>query len=378
MEYLETDITTEETEIRGKQPWLGAFLGFFGFSCVGYFYAQRFLRGGIILFLETVGFCTFFTLMFFEEIPFVPFVTTSCVLLLTFKLYVTIDVFRSIKTQNLVDFENYRTQRKDPWGAVFWTFLWPGLGHVYLRRWKWFVIIVILNFIVFIPIEKVSDSRTIQIAVQILFNCVYSSIIALHCFYLCNKKMLRAWKIRHVYYAGGYQCLSQYISFLIVLVLVINFGQLYRIPSDSMSPTILAGDSVFVSKVSYRKKFPLPGDMVVFQRDGLPWPNVIKRVVALGGQIVEVNDEGVLFVDGEEFHCEGLIYKVDKKVLNILKNRKYLKNGKYQVPEGCYYVIGDNYSYSYDSRDFGPLNKDEIIGKAIRIMPKASSWWNTD
>ena len=377
MEYTEEDVQPEEMVIRGKQPWLGAFLNFFGFSGIGYFYSQDFLKGIVVLLLATAIYCTCFSLIFFEPIPLVPLILCTGALLLALSLYVTIDVFRTIKKRNSSNFEHFRKQHKDPWRAVFWTFLWPGLGHAYLRRWISFILISLLNLFAFVAIEKISNPLLNNVIFYAGFQVTYCGIFALHCYWLCIRNSSQGYKIRYALYAIGYRGLCKCLSILFLLVFVMNVGQLYRTPGESMAPTILPGDSVFVSKVAYWHDSPVPGDMIVFQKEA--WPvSYIKRVVAVGGQTVEVNDNGILFVDGEEFYCENLTYHIDKKALKFLRNREFLIDGKYQVPDDCYYVIGDNYSYSYDSRNFGPLKKDEIIGKAIRIIPKTAFWWNTD
>ena len=377
MEHIDTSIQPQETVVHGKQPWLGAFLNFFGFSFVGYFYARCFLKGIVIVLLETLFSFAFLALMLVEKTPFVPFVFGACIIFLAFKLYISIDIFKIIEKQNSVNFENKRKQQKDPWRAVFFSFLWPGLGHAYLRRWIWFIVISAFNLVIIIVIELVSNLILNNVLSFIVYEVIYCGLFATHCYWLCTKQFSFSYNARHILYAIGYRGLYQSIDVLSLLLFMINIGQIYRIPSNpSMAPTAVAGDSVFVNKVAYWNDLPQIGDVIVFQKESNP--PLLKRVVAVGGQTVTVNNEGVLFVDGKEFSFEGVKYHIEKRDLHTLIDRKFLRDGAYQVPLEYYFVIGDNYSCSYDSRDCGPIEKNEIIGKAIHFIPGFLSWWNSD
>lgn len=179
------------------------------------------------------------------------------------------------------------------------------------------------------------------------------------------------------------------IAFVIALVIKTFLLQAFYIPSASMEPTLLIGDRVLVEKVSYRLSEPDRGDVVVFEKDlvalddpaageqpfyidivdafrglfGFPTgtsQDFIKRVIAVGGDTVEGRD-GEVFVNGEA---------IDEPYLP--EGTTTSEFAEQPVPEGEVFVMGDNRSNSDDSRNFGPIEQDKIIGRAfVLIWPPA-------
>jgi signal peptidase I len=134
----------------------------------------------------------------------------------------------------------------------------------------------------------------------------------------------------------------------------------FRIPSDSMAPTLRPGDQVLVDKRAYRDADPRRGDLAVFRapRTG---EILLKRVVAVGGDTVGIED-GVLVVDGrrprEPYADPDAIDSV------------YF--GPVRVRRGTVFVLGDNRANSEDSRDFGAIPTGRLIGRVrARIWPPA-------
>lgn len=136
----------------------------------------------------------------------------------------------------------------------------------------------------------------------------------------------------------------------------------FFIPSESMEPVLQVGDRLLVSKLSYRIGDPDPGDIVVFRTPaalpGAETDELIKRVVAVGGQTVE-GDGGRLFVDGspvvEDYLPEGTFTRAFGPVF---------------VPRGHVFVMGDNRPSSQDSRFFGAVPESQIVGRAFaRFWP---------
>lgn len=175
------------------------------------------------------------------------------------------------------------------------------------------------------------------------------------------------------------------LTALVVAVLVKTFLiQPFYIPSESMLPTIEVNDRVMVNKLAYDFGKPQQGDIVVFLNPGLPddqlqetFPqavvrsvleavgvrvrgedDLIKRVVATGGQIVLIRD-GILRVDGQA---------LDEPYLE--RGSSMPDFGPVTVPQDEVFVMGDNRNASLDSRRFGPVPDDEVVGKAVvRIWP---------
>ena len=160
----------------------------------------------------------------------------------------------------------------------------------------------------------------------------------------------------------------------IVLALFIRtfFVQSFKIPSGSMRKTLIEGDKILVNKLIYGPKIPfthitLPairepktGDIVVFKYPEDPKRDFIKRLIACENQSVKIEDNHV-FVN----HQKTGVEKIDTNT--------YYPNGTFgekevQVPPGNYYVLGDNSPVSRDSRYWGYVPEDNMVGKAFFIF----------
>ncbi len=169
---------------------------------------------------------------------------------------------------------------------------------------------------------------------------------------------------------------------LAVLVKTVAF-QAFFIPSESMQNTIQINDRVLVNKISYRIGDPQRGDVVVFDRTpdtdesllgavlrnlaesiGLKTPeaDLIKRVIGLPGETVEIRDSTVL-IDG---------VAIDEPYLSEITRTSRMD--ALTIPEDEYFVMGDNRRRSLDSRSFGTVSRDEIVGKAFVIIWPTSRW----
>jgi signal peptidase I len=174
------------------------------------------------------------------------------------------------------------------------------------------------------------------------------------------------------------------IAFVIALLLKTFVLQAFYIPSASMETTLRIGDRVLVEKLSYRFGDPGRGDVVVFEKDlggalpveedtsvvqrigdafrglfGFPTgtqQDFIKRVIAIGGDSVEGRDGGV-FVNGEQ---------VDEPYLD--PGVETSSFGPVDVPEGTIFVMGDNRNNSDDSRNFGPVPVDTVVGRGFLLI----------
>jgi signal peptidase I len=156
------------------------------------------------------------------------------------------------------------------------------------------------------------------------------------------------------------------IAFLAALMLRAWAVQAYRIPSGSMEDEILAGDFVLVNKLAYRgDKVPQAGDVIVFRYPLNPDRDFVKRVIATAGQKVAMRNKK-LFVDGREVplpeHGKNIAHDT---LSSIFSNRDNF--GPVVVPQGNYFVMGDNRDDSEDSRFWGTVPDDHVKGQVMWV-----------
>lgn len=153
------------------------------------------------------------------------------------------------------------------------------------------------------------------------------------------------------------------VGALLAALLIKTFlFQAFYIPSESMVPTLEKGDRVLVNKLAYDFGEIERGDIVVFRKPpGAPSSNVddfIKRVVGLPGDTIEARD-GTVFVNG---------IRLDEDYLDASTRTDRLRVT--EIGEGQIFVMGDNRENSADSRVFGPIDVDLIVGEAfLRVWP---------
>lgn len=133
--------------------------------------------------------------------------------------------------------------------------------------------------------------------------------------------------------------------------------QAFWIPSGSMIPTLMPGDRVLVAKFWYRFTEPKRGQIVVFRYPLDPTRDFVKRLIALPGETVEIKN-GVVYINGEVLEEP------------YVKNRDFLSMEKTTVPRGQYFMMGDNRPNSQDSRFWGFVPRNYLLGPAfLRYWP---------
>jgi len=148
--------------------------------------------------------------------------------------------------------------------------------------------------------------------------------------------------------------------------------QAFYIPSPSMEPTLSSGDRILVNKVSYRLHDVNRGDLVVFHprpESGVGADDLIKRVIALPGETVTTNGGRVL-IDGGLLIEPYLPVPDGTAAFGMVPWCADQASAACRVPDGHVFVMGDNRGNSRDSRYFGPVPVDSIVGRAfVRVWP---------
>lgn len=179
---------------------------------------------------------------------------------------------------------------------------------------------------------------------------------------------------------------------LMVLVIRSFVFEPFRIPSGSMNPTLLQGDFIFVKKYTYGLRLPVletkiietgepeRGDVVVFRLPSDPSINYIKRVVGLPGDKIQYRDHQLL-INGELMPLgtgdASAEFPGSLQFTEVLGEREHeilVRNPgsmapeqQYTVPEGAYFMMGDNRDNSQDSRYIGTVPETHLVGEAVRI-----------
>lgn len=146
----------------------------------------------------------------------------------------------------------------------------------------------------------------------------------------------------------------------------------YRIPSESMQDTLLVGDRVLVDRISWRFSDPQQGDIVVFHPpfDG---PVLIKRIVGMPGDELSLTD-GTLYINGQA-QSESYVPRTGEGPVPTEPFANGMPWGlqePFVVPADSYFMMGDNRVNSGDSREFGPVPRDQLVGLTFgRYWPLA-------
>lgn len=154
------------------------------------------------------------------------------------------------------------------------------------------------------------------------------------------------------------------IFLALVLYVVIQYAvQTVHVLGSSMYPTLHDNDLLVASKISYKLHNPQRGDIIVFKPPDEASRDFIKRIIALPGEHLRIVNS-VVYINGQVLHESYLPEK-------WTYNNNYPATGEAVViPPGEYFVMGDNRNHSSDSRTFGPIALDAILGKAeVRIWP---------
>lgn len=145
----------------------------------------------------------------------------------------------------------------------------------------------------------------------------------------------------------------------LAILILLFVARAFTVDGPSMQPTLQSGERLLIDKISYYFREPTYGDVIVFRYPADPSQYYIKRVVGLPGDVIAIS-KGLLYVNGKPI------------VEEYINGPTFGAFGPYTVPEGHYFVLGDNRNNSEDSRSsrVGPIPRELIVGRAaVRYWP---------
>jgi len=291
---------------------------------------------------------------------------------------------------------NEAQSKRSPWVAVALSLVSTGLGHIYCGRIVRGLALFCASLL-FAPFAFVLALLAPATPVLVLLILAVLGVVGLYLFAAVD-----AWRLSR---AAGEAFTPRDYNRPVVYLLLGLVGLIYPmaavaylrghvfeaflIPSGDMAPTLLAGDRFLVNKVVTASSTPERGDVVVFrvpERHGQNW---VKRVIGLPGDRVAVRD-GEVFVNGKKLERDRVpdshLAPLGSQVYaESLAGRRYFVQlgggdakaadfAEKSVPEGSYFVLGDNRDHSLDSRAFGFIARGDIVGGAAYIYLPAESW----
>lgn len=154
------------------------------------------------------------------------------------------------------------------------------------------------------------------------------------------------------------------ISLFTVFIIRTYLMQPFLVSGASMEPSFQNGNYLLIDELSYRFREPMRGEVVVFRYPGDEKTFYIKRMIGLPGERVVVRD-GIVYIYNSE-NLKGLT--LDERY--IPDDVKTTGNVDTTLGAGEYFVMGDNRYYSFDSRNWGSVSREEIVGLArLRLLP---------
>ena len=144
------------------------------------------------------------------------------------------------------------------------------------------------------------------------------------------------------------------ISLGISVFIIVFLYQPVKVEGTSMLPGLADQERIFINKFAYRFEAIERSDLVVFRYPGDPSKNYIKRIVGVPGDRIEIRN-GAVLVNGSRL--------VEPYLPAQFRDERSM--GEIVVPAGNYFVLGDHRNLSSDSRDFGPVERGAIFGKAV-------------
>ncbi len=288
-------------------------------------------------------------------------------------------------------------QKRHPWLAVLLSVAATGLGHIYSGHLTKGLVLFFVSF-AFAPLIVATANHTTSTTVSVMILLAVLLIISVYIYAVVDS--YRTAKKTADFSCKAYNQWPVYLLFILVSLtyptslsatIRENVWQAFKIPSTSMSPGILRGDRIFLNKAIYNIKPIRRGDVVVFIYPDDRRKYFLKRVVALPGDTVGIQDN-VVRVNNQPLQQAGMSHppavnfdlEANVRIVQetngdvaypIIANTDRSENmAEIKVPHGQCFVLGDNRPESKDSRHFGTVPLADVKGRLDYIYWSALGW----
>lgn len=286
---------------------------------------------------------------------------------------------------------------RKPWLAGLLALVCVGLGHVYAGKGLTGVVLHVvpgLFGLLTVTLAVVTDTA---VAISVWTSIAVGLVVWIGQI---------IWAIRVAGRAGPQYQMRRYNHVLVYIVFLVTTSfvgvsditkasvlEAFNVRSSSVLPALEIGDQVLVTKLGARNTTPQRGDLVAFECPAPPNEDYIKRVIGLPGEEI-ASKGGLIVIDGQpiprkelgveefwdqdalvgrEYPFEATVYEetLGETTVRALQDVEELVAaadfGPTKIPEGHYFMIGDNRDHSYDSRSWGPVPAENIIGRVHSI-----------
>ncbi|WP_146394905.1 signal peptidase I [Planctomycetes bacterium CA13] len=261
--------------------------------------------------------------------------------------------------------EQQSTPRR-PWVAALLSLLGGPLGQLYCGRGVRFFVLAFITLLLFPLLSALavspSDGRVAFVVLMIAAVC-YPILLIVDAVRIARStvttqlKWFQRWWIYPLVFVVYLTAIEGVSRFTRTYV-----AESFVVPSRPMSPTIMAGDRIFVTKMAGGSDAIDYGDVVVFHSRGPGSPLYVMRVIALGGDTIEIVDEKVI-LNGVAISDPNANFEGELPEFEDLANMATTS-----VPRDCFFVLGDSRRRSMDSRFLGPISKTDYRGTAVRVF----------
>lgn len=280
--------------------------------------------------------------------------------------------------------------RRRPWVAALLSIVTPGLGHLYNgepNKGALFYASALVVSVVSLVLLLRLPGAPLNVILPLALPVGWVLYIAIDAF-------RRARRVGTVFTPRGYNRWYVYMGVVVLAGFVqssaidlgkAHFVEAFRIPGAAMRPTLLPGDYVLVRKSSGRDRMPARGEAIVFAPPHAPEKHYVMRVVGLPGDTLRMHDKklyvngrapdepyvdhtdaagvGDLFWPGMRWQLDHLAPDVDAVAYGPTRDSW----GRLVVPERKYFVLGDNRDAAEDSRYWGFVSENDILGRPARV-----------